>query len=61
MIFGFIGTFILAKAAGIDLITLSDPDKWDYSNPGLLTFLGECWSFNFLHYILFRISFCTIL
>jgi len=38
MIFGFIGTFILAKATGIDLITLSDPDVWDYSNPGLLTF-----------------------
>ena len=39
MIFGFIGTFVLAKASGIDIITLSDPDKWDYSNPGLLTFL----------------------
>ena len=39
MIFGFIGTFILAKATGIDLITISDPDKWDYANPSLLTFL----------------------
>ena len=39
MIFGFIGTFVLAKAAGIDLITISDPDKWDYANPSLLTFL----------------------
>jgi len=39
MIFGFIGTFVLAKAAGIDLMTLSDPDKWDYANPSLLTFL----------------------
>src|SRR6186997_1247373 len=39
MIFGFIGTFVLAKATGIDLMTLSDPDKWDYSNPSLLTFL----------------------
>ena len=39
MIFGFIGTFVLAKTSGIDLITLSDPDKWDYSNPSLLTFL----------------------
>ena len=39
MIFGFIGTFVLAKASGIDLITLTDPDVWDYSNPGLLTFL----------------------
>jgi len=39
MIFGFIGTFILAQATGIDLLVLSDPDKWDYSNPSLLTFL----------------------
>ena len=39
MIFGFVGTMILAKVTGIDLLTLSDPDKWDYSNPGLLTFL----------------------
>ena len=39
MIFGFIGTFVLAKASGIDLMTLSDPDKWDYANPSLLTFL----------------------
>jgi membrane protease YdiL (CAAX protease family) len=39
IIFGFVGTMILAKVTGIDLLTLSDPDKWDYSNPGLLTFL----------------------
>src|SRR6187399_622211 len=39
MIFGFIGTFVLAKTSGIDLMTLSDPDKWDYANPSLLTFL----------------------
>src|SRR4026207_2355784 len=39
MIFGFIGTFVLAKTSGIDLLTLSDPDKWDYSNPALLSFL----------------------
>ena len=39
MIFGFIGTFVLAKATGIDLITISDPDNWDYANPSLLTFL----------------------
>jgi membrane protease YdiL (CAAX protease family) len=39
IIFGFIGTFVLAKAIGIDLITISDPDKWDYANPSLLIFL----------------------
>jgi len=39
MIFGLVGTMILAKVTGIDLMTLSDPDKWDYANPSLLTFL----------------------
>jgi len=39
MIFGFIGTFVLAKLTGLSLTELSDPDKWDYSNPALLTFL----------------------
>jgi len=39
MIFGLVGTMILAKVTGIDVLTLSDPDKWDYSNPSLLTFL----------------------
>jgi membrane protease YdiL (CAAX protease family) len=39
MIFGLVGTMILAKVTGIDVVTLSDPDKWDYSNPSLLTFL----------------------
>jgi len=39
MIFGLVGTMILAKVTGINVLTLSDPDKWDYSNPSLLTFL----------------------
>jgi CAAX protease family protein len=39
LIFGLVGTMILAKVTGIDVMTLSDPDKWDYSNPALLTFL----------------------
>ncbi|HET6722223.1 MAG TPA: hypothetical protein VFH07_05710, partial [Chitinophagaceae bacterium] len=39
MIFGFIGTLLLAKVTGLDLMELSDPDKWDYSNPALLTFV----------------------
>src|SRR5215204_714626 len=41
MIFGLVGTMILAKITGIDVLTLSDPDKWDYSNPSLLSFLGR--------------------
>ena len=39
MIIGFIGTLVLSKASGIDLLTIGDPDKWDYSDPSLLTFL----------------------
>ena len=39
MIFAFAGTMILAKVTGIGLLTLSDPDNWDYSDPSLLTFL----------------------
>jgi membrane protease YdiL (CAAX protease family) len=39
MIVGFVGTLVLSKASGIDLLTISDPDKWDYSDPSLLTFL----------------------
>ncbi|HEX6848361.1 MAG TPA: CPBP family intramembrane glutamic endopeptidase [Chitinophagaceae bacterium] len=39
MIIGFIGTLVLSKVTGIDLLTIGDPDKWDYSDPSLLTFL----------------------
>ena len=39
MIVGFVGSIILANMTGIDLMTLSDPDKWDYTDPSLLTFL----------------------
>ena len=39
MIVGLIGTFVLSKVTGMDLLVLSDPDKWDYSDPSLLTFL----------------------
>src|ERR1044072_6400501 len=39
MIFGLIGTMLLASITGIDLMTLSDPNKWDYTNPALLTFV----------------------
>ena len=39
MIFGFIGTLILAQVTGMDVTVLSDPDKWDYADPGLLTFV----------------------
>src|SRR6478752_807771 len=48
LIFGFIGTFVLAKTSGIDLMTLSDPDKWDYADPSLLTFLRGMLVIQFL-------------
>jgi len=47
LIFGLVGTMILAKVTGIDVMTLSDPDKWDYSNPSLLTFLRGTLVVNF--------------
>jgi membrane protease YdiL (CAAX protease family) len=39
MIVGFIGSLVLARVTGIDLMVLADPDKWDYSDPRLLTFM----------------------
>ncbi len=39
MLIGTIGSLILASTSGIDLLTLSDPDKWDYSDPSMLGFL----------------------
>ena len=39
MIIGFIGMLILASMTGLDIQTLSDPDKWDYTNPSMLTFV----------------------
>lgn len=39
LIIGTIGSLILAKVTGVDLMTLSDPDKWNYSDPSMLTFL----------------------
>lgn len=48
MIVGFIGTMVLAKVTGIDLMVLSDPDKWDYSNPAFLTFVRGMLVFQFI-------------
>lgn len=39
MVFGLIGTIILGYITGIDLATLADPDKWDYTDPSMITFL----------------------
>lgn len=39
LLIGLIGSLILASVTGIDLVTLSDPDKWDYTDPSMLTFL----------------------
>lgn len=39
IILSLIGTLILSKITGLSLLEMSDPDKWDYSNPALLTFL----------------------
>jgi len=39
LIFAAIGTVLLASATKIDIMSLSNPDKWDYSDPSMLTFL----------------------
>ena len=39
LLIGLIGSLILASVTGIDLVTLSDPDKWDFTDPAMLTFL----------------------
>ena len=48
LIVGMIGSVILASATGIDIMTLSDPDKWDYSDPSMLTFLRGMMVIQFL-------------
>lgn len=39
MLIGTIGSLVLASTSGIDLMTISDPDKWDYADPSMLGFL----------------------
>ncbi len=39
LIVGFVGTFVLAQMTGIDLAVIADPDKWDYTDKGLIFFL----------------------
>ena len=48
LLVGTIGSGILAVATGIDVMTLADPDKWDYSNPSMLTFLRGMMVLQFL-------------
>ena len=39
MVFGAIGSLVLASVTGVDVMTLADPDKWNYDDPSMLTFL----------------------
>ena len=48
MIFGMIGSLVLAKITGVDLMALADPDKWDYADPSMLTFLRGMLVIQFL-------------
>jgi len=48
LIIGTIGSLILASITKIDIMTLSDPDKWDYSDPSMLTFLRGMLVIQFL-------------
>lgn len=38
-LFGLLGTVVLSGITGINLMSLSDSSKWDYTNPGIITFI----------------------
>jgi membrane protease YdiL (CAAX protease family) len=39
LILSMIGMLILSKITGLNILEMSDPAKWDYKNPALLTFV----------------------
>lgn len=38
-LFGLLGTIVLSGITGINLMELSDSSKWNFSNPGIITFI----------------------
>ena len=38
-LFGLLGTLVLSGITGISVTQLSDPSKWDFTNPSLITFI----------------------
>lgn len=48
MILSMIGMLILSRITGLDVLELSDPSNWDYSNPALLTFVRGMLLIQFL-------------
>ncbi|MEP6699755.1 MAG: type II CAAX endopeptidase family protein [Bacteroidota bacterium] len=38
-LFGLLGTVVLSGITGINLMSLSDSSKWDFTNPGIITFI----------------------
>lgn len=49
IIFSMIGMLlILPKMTGLDMLEMSDPAKWDYTNPALLTFVRGMLLIQFL-------------
>ena len=38
-LFGLLGTVVLSGITGINLMELSDSSKWDFTNPGIITFI----------------------
>ena len=39
IVLGMVGSLILSKMTGLSVFEMSDPSKWDYANPVLMTFL----------------------
>lgn len=48
LIFSLIGTWVLSAMTGIQILEISNPAKWDYSNPALLTFVRGMLVIQFL-------------
>ena len=48
IILSLIGTLILSSMTGLSVLEISDTDKWDYSNPALLTFVRGMLVIQFL-------------
>jgi len=48
IIFSMIGVLVLGKMTGLNMLEMSDPAKWDYTNPALLVFVRGMLLIQFL-------------
>lgn len=48
IVFSMIGVIVLGKMTGLNVLEMSDPAKWDYTNPALLVFVRGMLLIQFL-------------